>query len=249
MILYPAIDIRGGRCVRLVEGDFNRETAFDADPVDAATRWAAAGAEWIHVVDLDGSVAGEPVNVEAISRIRAAVDVPIQLGGGLRTEDQLAAAFNLGINRAVLGTAAIRTPDLIPAAVARWGGAIAAGLDARDGKLAASGWLEQTAYAATDAATDFERQGVQHFILTDIRRDGTLQGPNLHALVEIRKLLTTGQVIASGGVGTLDDLLDIAATGAAGAIVGRALYDGRVDLAEALAALHTVEPAQIGSST
>ena len=141
VILYPAIDIRGGRCVRLVEGDFNRETAFDADPADAAARWAAAGAEWIHVVDLDGSVAGEPVNVEAITRIRAAVDVPIQLGGGLRTEEQLAAAFDLGINRAVLGTAAIRTPDLVPAAVARWGDAIAAGLDARDGKLAASGWL------------------------------------------------------------------------------------------------------------
>jgi phosphoribosylformimino-5-aminoimidazole carboxamide ribotide isomerase len=249
VILYPAIDIRGGRCVRLVEGDFNRETAFDADPADAAARWANAGAEWIHVVDLDGSVAGEPVNVEAIRRIRNAVDVPIQLGGGLRTEDQLAAAFDLGINRAVLGTAAIRTPDLIPAAVARWGGAIAAGLDARDGKLAANGWLEQTAYAAIDAAADFERQGVQHFVLTDIRRDGTLQGPNLDALAEIRNVLTTGQVIASGGVGTLDDLLAIAATGVAGAIVGRALYDGRVDLPEALEALRTIQPAQIGSDT
>lgn len=249
MILYPAIDIRGGRCVRLVEGDFNRETAFDADPADAAARWADAGAEWIHVVDLDGSVAGEPVNVEAISRIRAAVDVPIQLGGGLRTEDQLAAAFDLGIDRAVLGTAAIRTPDLVPVAVARWGEAIAAGLDARDGKLAASGWLEQTAYAAIDAASDFERQGIQHFILTDIRRDGTLQGPNLEALIEIRDRLTSGQVIASGGVGTLDDLLAIAATGVAGAIVGRALYDGRVDLPEAIKALRALEPAQIGTSS
>ena len=249
MILYPAIDIRGGRCVRLVEGDFNRETAFDADPADAAARWAAAGAEWIHVVDLDGSVAGEPVNVDAIARIRKAVDVPMQLGGGLRTEDHLAAAFDLGINRAVLGTGAIRTPELVPAAVARWGGAIAAGLDARDGMLAATGWLEQTTVAATDAAADFERQGIQHFVFTDIRRDGTLRGPNLDALAGIRNSLTTGQVIASGGVGTLDHLLAIAATGVAGAIVGRALYDGRVDLPEALTALRAFEPAQIGSST
>lgn len=249
MILYPAIDIRGGRCVRLVEGDFNRETAFDADPADAAVRWATGGAEWIHVVDLDGSVAGEPVNIEAIRRIRQAVDVPIQLGGGLRTEDHLAAAFDMGINRAVLGTAAIRTPALVPAAVARWGGAIAAGLDARDGMLAASGWLEQTSVDAIDAAAEFEQQGIQHFIFTDIRRDGTLQGPNLDALAEIQGRLKTGQVIASGGVGTLDDLIEIAATGVSGAIVGRALYDGRVDLAEALEAFRALQPAQIGSDT
>jgi phosphoribosylformimino-5-aminoimidazole carboxamide ribotide isomerase len=247
VILYPAIDIRGGRCVRLVEGDFTRETAFDADPADAAMRWANAGAEWIHVVDLDGSVAGEPVNVEAIRRIRRAVDVPIQLGGGLRTEAHLAAAFELGINRAVLGTAAIRTPDLIPAAVARWSGAIAAGLDARDGMLAASGWLEQTNIDAIDAAADLERQGIEHFIFTDIRRDGTLQGPNIDALAGIRNRLTTGKVIASGGVGTLDDLITIAATGVTGAIVGRALYDGRVNLPEALVALRPLQPAQIGS--
>lgn len=236
MIIYPAIDIRGGRCVRLIEGDFARETTFDADPADAATRWAAAGAEWIHVVDLDGAVAGEPVNLDAIRRIRTAVATPIQLGGGLRTEAHLADVFAMGIDRAILGTAAIRSPELVRAAVARWGDRIAAGLDARDGKLAASGWLEQTDIAADDAAASLETAGIGHIIFTDIRRDGTLRGPNLEALGGIAARLRTSSVIASGGVGTLDDLFAIASSGVSGAIVGRALYDGRIDLATAIAA-------------
>lgn len=236
MIIYPAIDIRGGRCVRLVEGDFARETAFDADPADAAARWAAAGADWIHVVDLDGAVAGEPVNLDAIRRIRAAVPTPIQLGGGLRTEDHLAAAFAIGIDRAILGTAAIRSPELVASAVARWDHQIAAGLDARDGMLAASGWLEQTDVVASDAAVTLEAAGIGHIIFTDIRRDGTLQGPNLDALSGIAARLSSAHVIASGGVGTLADLSVIAAAGVSGAIVGRALYDGRVDLATAIRA-------------
>ncbi len=249
MILYPAIDIRGGRCVRLVEGDFERETAFDADPTDAARRWAEAGAEWIHVVDLDGSVAGMPVNTEAIGRIRAAVSVPIQLGGGLRAVEHLDAAFALGIDRAVLGTAAIRDPKLVPTAVARWGGAIAVGLDARDGMLAATGWLEQTTVKATDAAARFERDGIEHVVFTDIRRDGTLQGPNLEALMEMGEVLSTARLIASGGVGTVDDLIAIAATGATGTIVGRALYDRRVDLRDALLHLRDRDTVQIGTRT
>ena len=236
MIIYPAIDIRGGRCVRLVEGDFARETTFDADPVDAAARWAAAGAEWIHVVDLDGAVAGEPANLDAIHRIRAAVTTSIQLGGGLRTEAHLETVFSIGIDRAILGTAAIRSPELVRTAVARWGDQIAAGLDARDGKLAASGWLEQTDVAADDAAASLEAAGIGHIIFTDIRRDGTLQGPNLEALGVIAARLRTANVVASGGVGTLDDLIAIASSGVSGAIVGRALYDGRIDLATAIAA-------------
>jgi phosphoribosylformimino-5-aminoimidazole carboxamide ribotide isomerase len=234
VIVYPAIDIRDGRCVRLVEGDFSRETAFDADPVDAATRWAAAGAEWLHVVDLDGATAGRPVNTESVRRIRAAVQVPIQLGGGLRSEGDLAAAFQLDIDRAILGTAALGTGDLVKVALERWGDRIAVGLDARDGRLAANGWLEQTEIDAIDAARRLRFEGVQHVVFTDIRRDGTLSGPNIDALAEMVATLRTG-VIASGGIGRIDDVRAVAEAGAAGVVIGRALYDGRVDLAEAIA--------------
>jgi phosphoribosylformimino-5-aminoimidazole carboxamide ribotide isomerase len=233
VIVYPAIDLRGGRCVRLVEGDFNRETAFDADPADAARRWAAAGAEWLHVVDLDGALAGEPVNVDAIHRIREAIDIPMQLGGGLRERGHLDAAIGLGIDRVILGTAAIANHALVEEAVAAFGDRVAVGLDARDGRLAAGGWLEQTDVTALALAGRLREIGVQTFIVTDISRDGTLKGPNLSQLSEMVDLLGTG-VIASGGVGTLDDIGRIAQTGVDGAIVGRALYDGRVRLEDAL---------------
>jgi len=239
MIVYPAIDVRGGRCVRLVEGDFARETAYDADPADAARRWADAGAGWLHVVDLDGAVVGEPVNVEAIVRIRAAVTIPIQLGGGLRMEEHLAAAFDHGVDRVVLGTAAIHDLALVSAAVARWGDAVAVALDARDGLLAARGWLEQTAAPATEVARRLAAAGVARFIFTDIARDGTLTGPNLPAL---RRMVaaTDAEVIASGGVGTAADVEQVRETGVAGVVIGRALYDGRVDLETALAAARRV---------
>ena len=222
MIIYPAIDLRGGRCVRLVEGDFARETAFDA------------GAEWLHVVDLDGAKAGEPVNSAAIARIRAAVAMPIQLGGGIRTEAHIAAALASGVDRVILGTAAIQDVGLVERALARWGERIAIGLDARDGKLAASAWLEQTDVLAVDLARRLTAVGARTFIFTDIRRDGTLQGPNLDALGEMVRAVDAA-VIASGGVGAIGDIDDILHTGAAGAIIGRALYDGRVDLPEAIA--------------
>jgi len=241
VIVYPAIDIRGGRCVRLVEGDYARETVFDADPAEAARRWAAAGAEWLHVVDLDGAKDGHPTNVEAIKRIREAVMIPIQLGGGLRTERDVALAFDLGIDRAILGTAAIRDPELVARLAVRWGDRLAAGLDARDGKLAASGWLEQTEERAEDVALRLRQAGIQVFIYTDIRRDGTLSGPNLPALESLVNLLGRG-VIASGGIGTLDDVAAVARTGADGVIIGRALYDGRVDLASAIAVAKSSEP-------
>jgi phosphoribosylformimino-5-aminoimidazole carboxamide ribotide isomerase len=234
MIVYPAIDLRAGRCVRLVEGDFARETIFDADPVVAAERWADAGAEWLHLVDLDGAVVGEPVNHEAIRRIRQAVAIPIQLGGGLRLDEHISAAFDHGIDRVVLGTAAIRSPEFVTAAVARWPEQIAVGLDARDGRLAADGWLDQTDAVAIDVAQSLQRAGVQHFIFTDISRDGTLKGPNLPALAAMVEAVPA-YVIASGGVGQPDDVHAAKATGAAGIIIGRALYDGRVDLAEAIA--------------
>lgn len=235
MIIYPAIDLRGGRCVRLVQGDFARETAFDADPAEAARRWAEAGAAWLHVVDLDGSVAGEPVNVAALRRIRDAVAIPIQLGGGLRRDDHLAAAFDLGMDRVVLGTAALRSPDLVERSVSRWGDRIAVALDARDGLLAAEGWLDQSDVPAVEVGRRLQAAGVRHFIFTDIGRDGTMTGPNLPALRSLLAALDA-DIIASGGVGELADVAALAQTGVAGAIIGRALYDGRLDLAAATAA-------------
>ena len=240
MIVFPAIDIRGGRCVRLVEGDIARETVFDADPVAAARRWVDAGAEWLHVVDLDGAVVGEPVNVPALVRIRQAVDVPIQLGGGLRLEEHIAAAFDHGVDRVVLGTSAVRTPELVECAVARWGDRVAVALDTRDGRLAADGWLDQTAVEALDLAADLEAIGVRRFIYTDIRRDGTLAGPNLASLRGIVGALDAG-VIASGGIGHVADVTAVAEIGAEGVIIGRALYDGRVALPEAIQAARTPE--------
>ena len=240
MILYPAIDIRGGRCVRLVEGDFARETAFADDPAIPARRWAEAGAEWLHVVDLDGAVAGAPVNLETVRRIRSAVDIPIQLGGGLRSLNDLETVYALGIDRAILGTAALRDPELATTAVARWVDRIAIALDARDGLLATDGWLGQSDARAIDIARSLAEAGARHFIYTDISRDGTLTGPNLDSLRELVSAVDAG-VIASGGIASLDDLRAAAETGAAGAIVGRALYDGRIDLREAIEVVRPIE--------
>jgi phosphoribosylformimino-5-aminoimidazole carboxamide ribotide isomerase len=234
MILFPAIDIRGGRCVRLIEGDFDRETAYDSDPSSAARRWVEAGAEWLHVVDLDGAVAGMPVNREAVAQIRASIKVSIQLGGGLRRLTHLEEAFAVGIDRVILGTIALRDPELVSSAVARWGDRIAVALDARDGRLATDGWLGQTDSSAVDVAQRLAEERVRQFIYTDIRRDGTLSGPNLDALAELIEKVDA-DVVASGGIASLDDIKAVAAAGATGAIVGRALYDGRIDLGEALA--------------
>jgi phosphoribosylformimino-5-aminoimidazole carboxamide ribotide isomerase len=238
--LYPAIDIRGGRCVRLIEGDFARETAYDADPTDAARRWVDAGAEWLHVVDLDGAVEGTPVNRDAVKRIRAAVAVPMQLGGGLRTLTDLEDLFAAGIDRAILGTVALRDPELVISAVARWGDRIAVALDARDGKLATDGWLGQTEARAVEVAQKLATAKVRHFIFTDISRDGTLAGPNLESLGELVRAVEAG-VIASGGISSLKDIEAAAQSGASGAIIGRALYDGRIDLAEAITATRQTE--------
>lgn len=236
MILYPAIDIRGGQAVRLREGDFARETVFDADPTDAAQRWAAAGAAWIHIVDLDGARTGAPVNMDAIRAIRRRVAVKLQLGGGLRKLDHIAAALDLGIDRVVLGSVALSAPELIRQAITRYGAAIAVGLDARNGKLAANGWLEQSDTDAIDVAQQLAAAGVETFVFTDIHRDGKLQGPNIDALQAMIDAIPA-KIIASGGVSSITDLEGIQQTGAAGAIIGRALYDGRVDLAEALASV------------
>jgi phosphoribosylformimino-5-aminoimidazole carboxamide ribotide isomerase len=233
MIVYPAIDIRGGRAVQLVQGDYDAETQFDAEPANAARRWSRSGAEWIHVVDLDAAKSGVRSNAEAIAAIRNAVDVPVQLGGGNRTIADIEAALAAGIDRVILGSIAITDPEFVEGAARRYGEAIAVGLDARDGKLAGNGWLDQSDVVAIDAARRFADAGVRTIIYTDIHRDGTFSGPNLEALSELINAVDAN-VIASGGIGTLDDVRAVRAAGAHGVIIGSALYHGKFGLADAL---------------
>lgn len=217
--------------MRLVEGDFDRETAFDADPVDAARRWVDAGAEWIHVVDLDGARSGTGANREAIARIREAISCRMQVGGGIRSLATIAEMLDTGIDRVILGSVAVTNPDVVANAIHEYGERIAVGLDARDGKLATSGWETQTSTDAFELASQLGRDGVRHIIFTDIRRDGTLRGPNTEAL---RRMVasTPASVIASGGIGSPNDVMALRDTGVSGVIIGRALYDGRIDLAQ-----------------
>lgn len=233
MIVYPAIDIRGGKAVRLVEGDFAQETTFDADPVEAARRWEALGAEWIHIVDLDGARDGVRSNDDAVERIRAAVSTRLQLGGGLRSLGDLHEVHSLGIDRMVIGSAAIRDPTMVEEAVRLYGEAIVVGLDARDGKLAVDGWLDQTDVDALEVARRFSAVGLAHVVFTDIRRDGRLQGPNLDALEALIAGVPIG-VIASGGIGSLSDVRHVRECGAAGVIIGSALYHQHISLPDAI---------------
>ena len=235
MIIYPAIDIRGGKAVRLVEGDYDRETVFDADPLDAAHRWQAAGAEWIHIVDLDAAHDGVRTNAEAIARIRSKITVPIQLGGGLRSMTDLEEVASLGIDRMVIGSAAVTNPELVTDAVRVYSDRIAIGLDARNGMLATHGWREQSTVSAIDAAIRFAEAGVQHIVFTDIGRDGKLEGPNISALIDMTGTIPVN-VIASGGVSSLDDIRSIRRTKAGGVIVGAALYHHRLTLEDAIKA-------------
>jgi phosphoribosylformimino-5-aminoimidazole carboxamide ribotide isomerase len=241
VILYPAIDIRGGQAVRLLQGDYERETAYDADPVDAATRWAGDGAEFLHVVDLDGAKAGEPRNLEAVRRIAAAVECPIQVGGGLREKAAVDAVLAAGAARVVIGTAALRDPELLDAAVAAHGERVVVSVDARGGKVSLSGWTEATGRDVADTVAELSERGVARFLCTEIDVDGTMEGPALRELARIATA-TSAQVIASGGVGDLPDLEALALAGALapnieGAIVGRALYERRFTVAEGIAAL------------
>jgi phosphoribosylformimino-5-aminoimidazole carboxamide ribotide isomerase len=239
VILYPAIDIRGGQAVRLLQGDYDRETAYDADPVDAARRWADDGAEFLHVVDLDGAKAGSPQNLEAVRRIAAAVECPIQVGGGLRETRSLDAALDAGATRVVIGTAALRDPDFLESALQAHGPDVVVSIDARSGEVALEGWTEAGGREAAEVAAELGERGVQRFLFTAIDVDGTMEGPaidELNALAEA----TGARVISSGGVGNLSDLellARVAAPNVEGAIVGRALYERRFTVAEANAAL------------
>lgn len=237
MIVYPAVDLKDGRCVRLVRGAMESATVFNDDPAAQARAFAAAGAAWIHVVDLDGAFAGKPKNATAVEAIVKAAPVKVQLGGGIRDEATLEAWLGKGVARVVLGTAAVKNPNLVRAACRRWPGRVALGIDARGGKVAVEGWTETAAIAALDLAQRFEDAGAAAIVYTDIERDGALQGVNVETTATLARALKT-PVIASGGVASLDDLAALRAhekDGVAGAILGRALYDGRVDLKSALA--------------
>ncbi|HET8955417.1 MAG TPA: 1-(5-phosphoribosyl)-5-[(5-phosphoribosylamino)methylideneamino]imidazole-4-carboxamide isomerase [Solirubrobacterales bacterium] len=239
MILYPAIDIRGGQAVRLLQGDYAQETVYDADPVDAAKRWADEGAEFLHVVDLDGAKAGEPQNLEAVRRIAAAVDCPIQVGGGLRDAGSVAAVLDAGAARVVIGTAALRDPRFLEEALAAHGEAVVVSVDTRGGKVSLSGWTETSDVEAPAAVADLSARGARRFLCTAIEVDGTMEGPAVDQLNGIAAA-TSAQVIASGGVGDLPHLKQLARESAPnieGAIVGRALYERKFTVAEGIAAL------------
>lgn len=239
MILYPAIDVRGGQAVRLIQGDYERETAYDADPVDAARRWAGEGAEFLHVVDLDGAKAGEPRNLDAIARIAAAVDCPVQVGGGLRDDESVAVVLGAGASRVVIGTAALRDPEFLDRVLAEQGDRVVVSVDARGGKVSLSGWTEASDVDVADAVMELSERGVARFLCTAIEVDGTMEGPALDELNRIAAA-TEARVLASGGVGTLEHLTQIANSASPnveGVIVGRALYEGRFTVAEAVEAL------------
>jgi phosphoribosylformimino-5-aminoimidazole carboxamide ribotide isomerase len=234
MTIYPAIDLRGGRCVRLVEGDFARETVYGDDPVAVAKRWEAAGARWLHVVDLDGARAGSPVQAPLVAAICEAVRIPVQVGGGMRDAAGVETVLAAGVARAILGTVAVRDPALCEAMCRKHPGRIAVGIDARDGLVRVAGWLEGEAVQATDLAKQVAGQGAAAIIYTDISRDGTERGPDLDGTRAVAAASGI-PVIASGGVGSLEHIRGAAALGVEGIIVGKALYTGAVDLAAALA--------------
>ena len=239
MILYPAIDIRGGGAVRLLRGDYEQETAYDADPVDAATRWSDEGAEFLHVVDLDGARSGSPENLDAIERITAAASCPVQVGGGLRDGDSVAAALRAGVERVVIGTAALRDPGFLDEMLRRHRDRVVVSVDARGGRVALAGWTEESELDIADAVAELTDRGAARFLCTTIEVDGTMEGPALDELGRVAAA-TDGEVIASGGVGSLSDLEALTAgapVNVSGVIVGRALYEGRFTVSEAIAAL------------
>ncbi|HVW48632.1 MAG TPA: 1-(5-phosphoribosyl)-5-[(5-phosphoribosylamino)methylideneamino]imidazole-4-carboxamide isomerase [Solirubrobacterales bacterium] len=239
MILYPAIDIRGGKAVRLTEGDFGRETAYHDDPVDAALRFAEAGVKIIHVVDLDGARKGAPVNVKTIRRIADAVPFPIEVGGGLRDAESIADLLRAGAERVVIGTAAMRDPRFLAEMLEQHPERVVVSVDARGGKISLAGWSEPTDVDVTDAIADLTARGVERFLFTPIEVDGTLAGPGFEQLAAVAAA-TSASVIYSGGVGTIADLERLraeAAPNVEGVIVGRALYEGRFSVDEAVAAL------------
>jgi phosphoribosylformimino-5-aminoimidazole carboxamide ribotide isomerase len=245
VILIPAIDIRGGHAVRLVQGDYERELEFDSDPVDAARRWVDGGARWLHVVDLDGAREGSPRNLHHVERIAKSVRVPIELGGGLRDSVAVEEAIDAGAARVVVGTAALTNPELVNALIEAHGpGRVMVSIDARKGSVAYEGWLQEGDASPADLATEMIGRGVRGFVYTPIEADGMLEGPRLEGLRELAESVEdeNAEVVYSGGVGSTGDLAEIAGLGIpglGGVIVGRALYEGRFSVAEGQAALES----------
>jgi phosphoribosylformimino-5-aminoimidazole carboxamide ribotide isomerase len=245
VILFPAIDLKNGEAVRLQQGDMARATVFHTDPAEQARLFAAQGFEYLHIVDLDGAFAGKPMNAAAVERILGRVQIPLQLGGGIRDQATIEGWLAKGVTRVIIGTAAVRDPDLVRAAAKAFPGRVAVGLDARDGKVAVQGWAERSELSAFDIARRFEDAGVAAIVYTDIARDGMLKGLNIDATIALAEAISI-PVIASGGLASLDDiraLLQPRAKTLAGAIAGRALYDGRLDAAAALNLIRSAEAA------
>lgn len=239
MYLLPAIDLKDGKCVRLKQGDMNQATVFGNDPAERAKSFAEQGAEWIHIVDLDGAFAGKPVNTRPVEDILKSVDVKIELGGGIRTPDAIERWLDKGVTRVILGTAALRDPEFVKSACRLFPDRVAVGIDAKDGFVAVEGWAETSTVTAVDLARKFESAGVCTIIYTDIARDGVLTGPNLPATVALAKSVSI-PVIVSGGVSSLDDIRNCKAhenDNIAGVIAGRAIYDGRFTVAQAVQTL------------
>ncbi len=237
MILYPAIDLKDGHCVRLLRGDMNAATVFGTDPAAQARAFQDAGCAWLHLVDLNGAFAGHPVNAQAVEAILSRVTVPVQLGGGIRDMATISAWLEKGLSRVILGTVAVENPDLVRQAARAFPGQVAVGIDARQGRVATKGWAHETNVMATDLARSFEDAGVAAIIYTDIDRDGAMGGPNIDATAALARAVMI-PVIASGGVSSMADLRALRDTGViGGAISGRALYDGAIDLTEAVNAL------------
>lgn len=238
-IVYPAIDIRDGKCVRLQQGDYNQETIFSDSPLKVAQTWESQGGQYIHLVDLDGAKAGQPVNDAIIGQIASSVGVPVQVGGGLRTLADVERLLGLGVSRVIIGTAAINDREFTETVLGKYGDKVAIGIDARNGFVATHGWLNTSEVRAEDLAKELAAKGAETFIYTDISRDGMMQGPNVEGILSMAA--ASGKtVIASGGVTSLDDLVRLnehSSSGVGGAIVGKALYIGNIDLADALKTL------------
>jgi phosphoribosylformimino-5-aminoimidazole carboxamide ribotide isomerase len=240
MQIWPAIDLRGGKCVRLQQGDYNRETVFGDDPVEMARHWVNQGAECLHLVDLDGARDGRLVNLDGVRAIVAALDIPCELGGGVRDEETIRQLLDIGLERLVVGTKALREPDWFRQMCRRYPQRLALGIDAREGRVATHGWLETSDVSATSMAQQFAGEPVAAIIYTDIATDGMLAGPNLDAMREMQAAIDL-PLIASGGVSRADDVARLAAIPVAGCIIGRALYEGSLSIADALSAARGIE--------
>jgi phosphoribosylformimino-5-aminoimidazole carboxamide ribotide isomerase len=235
MQVWPAIDLRAGKCVRLQQGDYGRETVFGDDPAGMARHWVDEGAQCLHLVDLDGAKAGRPANLESVCAILSAVDVPCELGGGIRNDEAIASLLDLGLARLVIGTKALREPDWFRQVARRFPGRLVLGIDARNDQVASDGWLQSSDTSAIALARQFDNEPLAAIVYTDIATDGMLAGPNVSAIREMQEAVRL-PIIASGGVTTADDVAQLAALGVAGCIIGRALYDSKLTLKDALAA-------------